>query len=751
MRNDSTPSGTPFSLPFVVALCMLLIWGSLYTQPLRAAPPNRWLLCGPTPAVVTAQPFDPAAPLEFSADSASFDREGISSLSGDVLIRQGNRALEAATAIYDHRHHTVQASGTIHYRDHTLEVTGEEATLDLRTNTGSFRQARYHLPLQHASGTALSLSRIDQEITRLRQVSYTTCNPNHIDWQLRASEIRLDRRTRMGSARNVSVRFKNVPFFYFPYLAFPIADERISGFLMPDISVNLSQNTTDIAIPYYWNIAPNYDATIIPRFISRRGALLGGEFRYLTPSSNGIVHGEYLLNDRAYGDTRALLRFRHHSRFSPHWSATIRYNYVSDRNYFVDMGDSFNPNTTTHQERRMSLLYRNSNWLFSGTLLSYQMLLGTTPPYQKFPELKLSYLGRQGDNRINYHFAAEYTYFDDNSREPTGSRFNFSPGISYPMRTQATFLVPRITLHHTLYQLDKTSPGIAPTPSRTLPAISLDSGVFLERTTRWGGTSLLQTLEPRLFYLYIPYRDQNDLPNFDTASYTFDYAQLFRENRFTNVDRINDANQISIGVTTRYLESNSGTERLRASAGQIFYLDDRRVSLNPGDATEHAGSSDLAAELRGQFLNDWSLGGSLLWDPQTRRSRRFSTRLQYRHDARHLFTIDYRHLYEASTNSYRYKRFDLSGAWAINRHWYLLGHWNYDLGWQKTREALLGFGYDSCCWGVRLVSREFRNDSTAELNRAIFVNLELKGLSNINGEPIDALLKDGILGYEAVR
>jgi len=254
-----------------------------------------------------------------------------------------------------------------------------------------------------------------------------------------------------------------------------------------------------------------------------------------------------------------------------------------------------------------------------------------------------------------------------------------------------------------------------------------------------------------LFYLYIPYRKQSGLPNFDTAAYTFDYAQLFRENRFTNTDRINDANQLSIGLTTRFLENNNGSERLKASIGQILYFNDRRVTLDAAEAAETAGTSDIAAELKASFRSHWSVGSSLLWNPQHERSRRFSTRLQYKRDNRHLFTIDYRHQYNPLDDTYRYKRFDISTAWAINPRWHLLGHWDYDLDKEHTRETLIGFGYDSCCWGIRLVNREFRKDSEAELDRAIFVNLELKGLSNINGKRIDALLKDGILGYEVNR
>ncbi len=751
MRNDTIPA-CPLLFHTTRTLPIALLLVLCQTGPLRAETGNRWLLCGPaTELPAEEQPFDPAAPLEFSANRASFDKSGVSTLSGNVEILQGNRKLSAAQALYSHNDQTVRATGAVHYLDSSLEVTGDSARLYLQSNTGNFDNAHYRLPLQHAHGSAARVAKVNENVTRLQQVRYTTCNPGHIDWQLRAGELRLDRDSKMGSARNVSVRFKNVPFFYFPYLVFPIADERLSGFLMPDISVNLSQNTTDIAIPYYWNIAPNYDATITPRVINRRGLMLGAEFRYLTATSSGQLEGTYLDSDRVYGDTRALLRFHHRSRFSPRWSGTAEYNYVSDEDYFVDMGDSFNPNTTTHQERHLTVSYRDRNWLLSGTLLSYQILLGTTPPYQKFPQLKLKYIGRQEENRLNYHIAGEYTYFDDNARQPTGSRFDISPGISFPMHSLASYLIPRITLHHTLYQLDDTPAEMTPTPVRTLPVFSLDSGVFLERLTHWGTTSMLQTLAPRLYYLYIPYRKQSGLPIFDTAAYTFDYAQLFRENRFTNVDRINDANQLSLGLTTRFLESDNGAERLSASIGQIFYFSDRHVALDSAEETETTNVSDLAAELKASFRNHWFVGSSLLWNPQSERSRRFSTRLQYKRDSRHLFTIDYRHQYDPLDNSYRYKRFDISTAWAINPRWHLLGHWDYDLNKEQTREILIGFGYDSCCWGIRLVSREFRKESEAELDRAIFVNLELKGLSSINGKRIDALLKDGILGYEVNR
>jgi len=511
-----------------MTLCAGLLLGLCTSLTARAVTDNRWLLCGPalSPPAET-EPFDPSAPLEFSADRALFDRGGISRLSGEVEFRQDGRTLSAEEALYDDRQGIVEAQGGVHYRDSALEVEGERARLWLRSDTGSFEQARYRLPQQHAHGTAQRVAKINENITRLQRVRYTTCNPGRIDWQLRAREIRLDRHRRMGSAKGVSVHFKRVPIFYFPYLVFPITDERLSGFLMPDIRLNLSRNSTDIALPYYWNIAPNYDATITPRFIERRGVMLGSEFRYLTPSSSGQLYGEYLGDDRLYGRDRALLRFQHHSRLSPHWSGSVNYNYVSDRDYFVDMGDSFNPNTTTHQERRFTLNYRGDRWAFAGTLLGYQMLIGTTPPYQKLPQLTLQYIGRQRERELNYHFRSEYTYFDDNARTPTGSRLDVAPAVSFPLRTTATWLIPRLTLHHTRYRLDATPPGMPSAPSRTLPLFSLDGGLFLERFTEWGNVAMVQTLEPRLFYLYVPYREQSKLPLFDTSAYTFRADPLF--------------------------------------------------------------------------------------------------------------------------------------------------------------------------------------------------------------------------------
>lgn len=591
MSNDTPLASLPAkSAVFLLTLCMM-------APPLHAEADTRWLLCNSMTPPASQQTFNPETPLEFSADQASFDLLGITALSGNVEIRQGNRKITAAQVFYSHKNRTVRASGEIHYLGSDLEVMGDQARLNLQTNSGNFDNARYRLPLQHAHGTAYRLARTNENITRLQQVNYTTCNPGQVDWQLRASEIRLDQNSKKGTARNVSVRFKDVPFFYFPYMVFPITNERLSGFLMPDISINMSRNTTDIAIPYYWNIAPDYDATITPRIINRRGLMLGGEFRYLTSSGSGHLYGEYLADDRLYGDSRSLTRFRHRSQFSPLWSGAINYNYVNDADYFIDMGDSLNPITASHQERRLTLTYRDSSWLFSGTLLSYQMLLGTTPPYQKFPQLNLKYIGRQQDNQLNYHINGSYTYFDDdNNRQPTGSRLDTSAGISFSMRSQSSYLTPRITLHHTLYQLDNSLAEMASTPNRTVPSFSLDSGIFLERLTHWGNTAMLQTLEPRLFYLYIPYRNQSELPNFDTTAYTFDYTRLFRESRFTNVDRINDANQISAGITTRFLESSNGAEKLTASIGQIFYFEDRRVTLKTTDAAETAGISDIAAE-----------------------------------------------------------------------------------------------------------------------------------------------------------
>ncbi|HDP89927.1 MAG TPA: LPS-assembly protein LptD [Thioalkalivibrio sp.] len=530
----------------------------------------------------------------------------------------------------------------------------------------------------------------------------------------------------------------NVPFLYTPWISFPITDERKSGFLAPAIG-NSDKRGFELETPYYWNIAPNYDATFTPRYMSDRGLQLNGEFRYLMPVNRGDLQLSWL-DDDAYEDQRWLGRWRNTLRPSTHSRVDIDLNGVSDKRYFDDLSTSLDVISATHLDRRMDARW----WFDQGEVLlrlqGYQTvnetLLSTQYPYRRVPQLLFTGGIPDGALGLDYGLRAEWVQFDHDDLV-NGSRLDLKPSIALPVRTPGSFLEPRLSGRYTAYRLDDSLPADQREPDRLVPTFSLDSGLIFEREA---SDRAIQTLEPRLFYVYTPYRDQDDLPVFDTGDLTFTFDQLFREDRFSGPDRVGDANQLSLALTSRLVDTASGRERLRASLGQIFYFEDREVTL-PDQPAETRTESDLAAELGAQLGNFWKIDSSLLWNPDTEQTARGSTRIQYRRDSRHVFNLGYRYREDD------FEQAEISFGWPLSRRWNGVGRWVYALDDNRDLEALGGLEYESCCWKARLVARQYVTDGGTEYNNAIYFQLVLKGLMDV-GRNIEDLLEEGILGYE---
>lgn len=733
--------------------CTLILLLAGCVAPLRAAPPSPsdWSFCCQPPLAAPAGTVRPDrnAPIDLTSDSADSTSPQEYQLRGNVLMRRADQRLKADYLSYDQTTGRVVGDGNIIYSETDMSVTGEHVELELQSNRGLVKGAKYRLFQRHARGGA-SLVRFDNINTmRMSDVTYTTCDPAATDWLLTAREVTLHKDEGQGEARSARLAFKGVPFLYLPYLSFPIDDRRKSGFLAPSFGTSVTSGF-DLSIPYYWNIQPNQDATITPRLLSKRGLQMIGEYRYLTESSHGQTTFEFLPGDKLNNKDRSLFSYREDGVFAPRWTSSVDINTVSDDKYFTDLGDSLSTSSTAYLNRSIDAGYHGDFWSLHTLVQDYQVLNGPDT-YQRLPQLRLFAELPSHPLGLSYRMLGEFDYFKIGGGAPTGSRLDLTPEISLPMGGGVYELTPTLGLRHTRYALDNLLPGVANTPTRTTPIFSLDGGLFFERPFHWHDAALTQTLEPRLYYLYVPYRDQSALPVFDSTELDFSIDQLFRTNRFSGADRMGDANQLTLALTTRFLEDASGQERLSASLGQIQYFRHRDVTVPGGSPAQTSANSDLIAEASVRLNQAWTTGAALQWNPDNGYTDKSVVQVHYQPATDRIVNLAYR--FRTRVDGIEgLEQIDASTSWPITRAWHLVGRWNRSLHDARDLEKLAGFEYQSCCYAVRVVWRNYVNDITGGggANNAVFVQLELKGLTRI-GQDVSGLLEHGILGYQDNR
>jgi len=725
----------------------------LLCMPVYAQALDQRALCGepirPPPRPFT-EPGEPGT-LNIRADDADMDMDGVSILRGEVQVQRDTQQIEADTVIYDAPNEAIDASGLVRFWDEGLYLSGTHAEYELGPNVGWVDNVHYRFEDKQGRGNARRGDlNTTTEVLNLEQADYTTCPPGATDWLLRASSLKLDKRANVGTARNVRLRFKNVPVFYSPYLRFPLSDERKTGFLAPTVGTS-GETGTELLVPFYLNIAPEQDATVALRSMSKRGVMLMGEYRYLLRSGGGLAEVEYLPDDDEFGEDRALYHFRHNQQFNPRWSTHIDVSHASDKQYFEDLGTRLSVSATRFLERNAGLTYQGDNWSAMGRVQTHQTVDDTIDkvdqPYHRVPQLLLSTDLPERNRTLSLQGHTEAVRFDK-SVGVQGNRFDINPGVTLPLRTPGTFLVPKLSLRYTAYDLNRTEPDDPDNPSRTIPTFSLDSGLFFEKSFRIGGHSYLHTIEPRIFYLYVPRKNQSDLPVFDTGEYTFGFAQLFRENRFSGADRVGDANQVTLALTTRLLDEDTGRERLRLSLGQIQYIRDQKVTL-PDTKPNTDNASDIIADLAAEITQSWGIRSELHWDTGAVRSNRGTVSLRYKPDSRRVLNLAYRFVRDTTSlvDPQSVSQTDFSLAWPLTRHWGVVGRWNYDVSEDRTLETLAGFEYNSCCWALRALARRFLNSSDGSHNDEFFVQLELKGLGGF-GRSAAEVLREEIPGWE---
>ena len=685
--------------------------------------------------------------MHVDADSATVDSQAVTRFTGSVVIRQSGKQLTADQVTYDNRSELLNAQGNIVFTTGEIQLKGDNAQLNLGTNTGEINDADYQTGTVNGRGKAKVIHLKSKTEVSMDQATYTTCPRNNVVWRLRADEINLNNENHQGTAKSTVLEVAHVPVLYLPYIRFPIGDDRMSGFLYPAISVSQS-NGTELAIPYYWNIAPNMDATITPHNMSKRGLMLENEFRYLTPSGAGKFELDHMNADTVYGGDRTKFDWLHAGAEAAGWSSAVDYHYVSDDQYLNDFsGTLTTAATTTTLNRQGTLTYNQPSYIFTASLQDHQTISGTEP-YKRLPQLTLNTRAANVDNSWNYDLSSEYVNFDH--RDPTmvvGQRVKLSPYLAYPIVKDAGFFKPKLTFNYLQYDLDHLSSSTqAQQPDVAVPVFSLDTGIYLDRNTSIGGVPLIHTLEPRLYYLYAPYRDQSALPVFDTALSTFSQTLLFSENRFSGNDRIGDANQVTAALTTRFYREDNGAELFNATLGQIFYFRDREVVL-PGQAVDTANRSNYLGSISFTPNAEWSLYGDWQYNPDTLHTEVGNVRVQNRPGKDRVINLDYRFTRDQLRTQ------GASFSWRLNPRWQLLGGSQYDLLNKHRLQNFAGLSYESCCWGLRLVWGErfdklVNNDpNDPRYEHAIYLEFMLKGLSSLgSGKDIDALLNNGILG-----
>ncbi len=712
---------------------------SIDLTPLQQCPPWQGIYRSVTPW----KGDEALAPLYLTADRVTTTNNGDFVLDGGVVIQRAGQTLRSDSAIYQQERSQVFAEGSINFQQDAFLLTSHDAIFSLDQKQGEFSDAEFFMTDINGRGRAEMISIDTPERVRLKTARYTSCRPGNDDWYLSSPEIKLDKKNSVGSARHVVLTFKQVPFFYFPYISFPIDDQRKSGLLPPRI-INSSQSGFQISMPYYWNIAPQYDATLTPVYMAERGIQLKNEFRYLSRFGMGTLQADFLPKDKIYGQSRVFYNYKHDGSIAKNWNLALRFKQVSDKNYFEDLGGSLARSSARYVERRLDLSYGGNIGRFKIRLQNHQIvdknLANSSRPYQRLPQLTYD-LPQQKLGPIQFDLKSELVRFDRTGRI-NAVRADLQPKISAPFSKQTGFFKPQLTLRHTTYALSGAVDDDAEKKLlRTVPIVSVDSGLFFERDTSWGKRPLLHTLEPRLFYLNIPFRDQSELPRFDAGMPSLNFSRLFQENRFSGSDRVGDADQLTVALTSRLLDGNNGREYLQVRMGQIQYFEDRLVQLS-GTGMETVSQSDTLGEIKFSLNNHWSGKTELRWESEGDNLYKKTIQLQYKPSRRHILNLGYRFEKE------RQKQVDISFFWQVSNAWSAVGRWNYSQYDSRLLESLAGIEYSSCCWAVRLLSQRFLVDSAKEeYDESVSLQLELKGLSAI-GHDIREILERGILGYD---
>lgn len=670
--------------------------------------------------------------------------------SGHVELRTRRETVLADWLRYDFATDEIWGKGDVLLRRGIDWITGPEARYRRGVETGFFASPRYYFGENGARGTAAEIRFTGPQHFEATDARYTTCVAPREDWYLRMGELEVDQMRKIGTGRHATVYFLGAPIAYTPWLEFPLSDERKSGFLTPVLG-STGIRGLEVATPYYLNLAPNYDATLTPRVMTKRGVQLGAQFRYLFGTFAGEMDVEDMPNDRVTGTSRYGLAWKHNHNLDallPGLAGFWNLNKVSDDTYFADLADRIAVTSQTTLPREGGLVYTRGPLQILARQQSFQTLRDPNgppvgSPYNRIPQVQAAI--RDTDwGGFTFAGTGEYVRFS-NAALPTGQRLFAYPTVSWTQQGASWFVTARTGLHARHYQLDQPAQGDA-RQDFAIPVSSVDGGVVFERDWRFLSRDVIQTLEPRAFYVYVPYRDQSRVPAFDTAIDDYNFGQLFSENRYLGDDRVGDANQLTLALTSRFIDPASGGERLRLALGQRFYFVNQRVTLS--EVPRSASTSDVLLLAEGRLTEAWSLAGLMQYNFDASRSERFDAGFRYTPAPGKALSASYRYarqLLDPTGVSSELKQFDVGAQWPINAQWTFLGRWNYSLADRKTLEAVAGVEYNADCWVLRVVAQRLTT-TTQTTTTSVYLQLELSGLARFGTSPLD-LLRRSVPGY----
>lgn len=692
-------------------------------------------------------------PIVIDADRLqSIDKRFIEA-SGNVRARDLRNRFEAEWLRYDKDTDELISQGPILLARDEDVMRGENLKLRIDERIGSMNSLTYEIQRirgRKGGGAATAVKFEGRDRYTLDNATFSTCPADKQDWVLRARDLTLDYSDKVGSAHDVRVEYLGTPILYTPWVDFSLDDSRKSGFLSPSYGVS-DKRGLEFSVPWYWNIAPDRDATLGARIMSRRGLELEGEYRYLARSYKGQAAVTLLPQDQVTGDLRYHAAFTHDQQLTPRLSSHIAYEAVSDDTYFSDLSSQITRTSLVNLPRDLAFNYNGGWWSALGRMQGFQTLQDpiapnlALEPYKRLPQILLNANRPDLPHGLKFEMSGEFVRFEhSDTSKAEGDRFHLYPSLSLPLETNYGFLTPKIGWHFTQYELDRNP--VAPqtlSKNRALPIFSVDAGLIMEREWTWRGKDYTVTLEPRAYYVSIPYEDQSDLPVFDSGSADLSLTRLFSENQFVGIDRYNDANQLTLAVTSRFIEPETGLERLRVTLGQRYYFEDQRVAL-PGFVASGSNITDLLAQVSGQITDQWWVASSLQLNPDDGALVRANLGATYTEGPGRRINADLRFI----NNDYSpgLYQLDVSWQWPIKPRWYGLGRINYSLRDSTLVEGLLGFEYNAGCWAWRGVAQRLVT-ATGETSNAFYLQLELDGLTALGPNPLD-VLKRNIPGYQ---
>lgn len=730
--------------------------------------------------------------IQLFADAVPENHDQRTVLEGNVTMTSSSSILRADKMISDNVNESISARGNVSVENKDSLLLASSFEGDKISEESTLSDVKFHFFSNNANGEAESISFNENSVAVLNELTFSTCPAGNNSWRFSATELELDQKSGRGEAWGMWMKVEGIPIFYFPYLNFPIDDQRKSGMLMPLIG-NGGRNGIDIAIPIYWNIAEHTDMTFTPRTIQNRGGQLGVEWRYLTEKSMNQVSLEWLREDRLtqdllvrqpeladglYGlnEQRWAVTMDNTTQFDENWTANVKVNRVSDRDYFRDLGSEIisrkGSNSQTILTSHGDITYQDDIWQISMLAESTQALAGSEP-YRLLPSLISSANYYHQTSGLQLQFESDFSRFDHSDQlKIEGKRFNMKPSISFPIRNYFSWLTPKLSYQMTSYDQKDITTNNDTNITREVPIFSVDGGLFFDRDTFWDGKPSTQSLEPRLFYAYIPYRNQEAINNFDSRLPDFNFSQLSRANRFVGGDRVGDTNHLAMSLTSRHIDNSSGDQLLAVSVGRKLFFEDAQVSIEGPSQIEKNTFSPWLAEVKYRPNDKLLLSGFIEWsDENSRQSNGPKTRIarsqiKYEPIRDHIVNLSHRVRNYANQPAFEpNEEIDLSFAWPINDQWRLVGRWYNDLERGRTSESLYGFEYESCCWAISVIARRYidvrldafgnplSNSQTfgldEEFNSGIQVQFVFKGLGNPGKKGVSRLLEESINGYRS--